>query len=92
MPGFRARAFYRSGIQSPEDLLRTDPSVLCSILMDCLPYEDKDPILASTGNQRTGDGNMSTRKSGKEENCLRLVARILHSARKAVRDEVSALN
>ena len=33
MPGFRARAFYQSGITSPEEILYASPDLICSILV-----------------------------------------------------------
>ncbi len=33
MPGFRARAFYHSGITTPEELLVTDINIIASILV-----------------------------------------------------------
>lgn len=63
MPSFRARALYRSGVRSPEDIVNMPVDKLIDLLMASLPFDSAAPIKATAASTSTTAITSSTNSS-----------------------------
>lgn len=90
MPGFRARAFYKSGLQTIEDIVNAEPSHIVNILLDCLPFEGSDPLVAAKNKTMMKDEEFkeSPESNNREKSCEYLASRVILLAKQKIRQEL----
>jgi len=102
MPAFRARAFLRSGLTGPGEILKADLTDIVRILVDSMPFSGKDPLTAKSAPSHScvghadaaGDVGQCTADAGSDSAqhsvCAALAVKIKRRCKEVLKDELLA--